>query len=200
VSSPERQTRSLRDFTGAGYDKGRGVAWQIAWLAVSGLITSRWWCPNRIRVAILRAFGARIGDGVVVRHRVRLHWPWKLTIGDNSWIGENAYILNLEPVRIGSDVCVSQEVFLCTGSHDAASPSFEYDNGPIVIEDGAWVCARATVLRGTTIGAGAIVGATALVTRDVPAGARVLAPRAVQIPATDDTDDTDHTDTRRGAT
>ncbi|GAA2064434.1 hypothetical protein GCM10009722_27270 [Williamsia deligens] len=65
---------------------------------------------------ILRAFGASIGHGVVFRHNVRVHWPWRLTIGDNSWIGEGAWILNLERVHIGDDVCISQDVLLCTGS------------------------------------------------------------------------------------
>lgn len=170
--------RRLGEFRGDGYDKGRPAPVQVAWLAVWGTIGSRWWCPAGLRVAILRAFGATVGEGVVVRHRVRIHWPWKLTVGDHTWIGEGAWILNLEPVTLGSDVCISQDVLLCTGSHDASSPTFEYDNAPIVVEDGAWVAARATVLRGVRIGAGAVVGATALVTRDVPAGARVLAPRA----------------------
>ena len=65
--------------------------------------------------------------------------------------------------------------FLCTGSHDAQSPSFEYDNGPITVEDGAWVAAQALILRGTTVGAGAVVGARAVVTKDVPPGQRVKA-------------------------
>lgn len=171
--------RHLAGFTGAGYERGRPVPVQVAWLLVSGLVVTRWWCPARVRVAVLRAFGARIGQGVLIRHGVRIHWPWKLTVGDNSWIGEGAYLLNLEPIAIGSDVCISQQAMLCTGSHDFRSPTFEYDNGPIIIEDGAWVAARATVLRGVTIGAGAVVGATALATKDVPPGAVVLAPRAV---------------------
>lgn len=168
----------LADFTGVGYDKGRSPAWQVAWLVVSGTVFTRWWCPARLRVAILRAFGATIGEGVLVRHRVRVHWPWKLTIGDHSWVGEEAWLLNLEPIVIGSDVCVSQGALLCTGSHDRHSPSFEFDNAPVRVEDGAWVAVRATVLRGVTVGAGAVVGAGALVTRDVPAGAVVLAPGA----------------------
>jgi putative colanic acid biosynthesis acetyltransferase WcaF len=168
--------RDLAGFTGAGYDKGRPGAVQVLWLLVSGILTTRWWCPMALRLSVLRMFGATIGDGVVVRHRVRIHWPWKLTVGDHSWIGEDVWILNLEPVRIGSHVCVSQGVLLCTGSHDRRSPTFEYDNAPIVVEDGAWVAARATVLRGVTVGADATIGACALVTRDVPAGATVLAP------------------------
>ena len=170
--------RALAGFTGAGYDKGRSGVVQVLWLFLSGVLTTRWWCPMGLRLAVLRMFGARIGDGVVLRHRVRVHWPWKLVVGDHSWIGEDTWILNLEPVTIGSNVCVSQGVLLCTGSHDRHSPTFEYDNAPIVVEDGAWVAARATVLRGVTIGADATVGACALVTRDVAPGATVLAPAA----------------------
>lgn len=170
--------RDLSGFTGAGYDKGRPVSWQIGWKLVSGLVVTRWWCPVRVRASILRAFGATIGSATVIRHEVKIHWPWKLTVGDHSWVGEGTWILNLEPVVIGKDVCISQDVFLCTGSHDHRSPTFEFDNAPITVEDGAWVAARATVLRGCTIGADAIVGACALVTQDVPASAVVLAPRA----------------------
>lgn len=170
--------RRLSGFTGHGYDKGRGPIWQAAWFFVSGLIVVRWWCPPALRIVILRAFGADIGRKVLIRHRVRIHWPWKLTVGDNSWIGEEAWILNLEQVTIGRDVCISQGVLLCTGSHDRLSPTFEFDNAPIVVEDGAWVAARATVLRGSRIGHDSVVGATALVAGTVPPGSLVAAPLA----------------------
>jgi putative colanic acid biosynthesis acetyltransferase WcaF len=172
---------NLAGFTGAGYDRGRSLPWQIAWLTVSGLIVMRWWCPTRVRISILRLFGAKIGTGVNLRHNVRIHWPWKLSIGDHSWIGEDTWILNLEPVVIGSHVCISQDVLLCTGSHDRRSPTFEFDNGPITIDDGAWVAARATVLRGSVIGRDAVIGATALVagTKVAPGGVMV-APVAVE--------------------
>ncbi len=173
--------RNLAGFTGAGYERGRSFPWQIAWLTVSGLIVMRWWCPTRVRISILRLFGAKIGTGVNLRHNVRIHWPWKLSIGDHSWIGEDTWILNLEPVVIGSHVCISQDVLLCTGSHDRRSPTFEFDNGPITIDDGAWVAARATVLRGSVIGRDAVIGATALVagTKVAPGGVMV-APVAVE--------------------
>lgn len=165
----------LAGFTGVGYDKGRNRAWQVAWMLVSDLVFVRWWCPRRFRVAILRAFGATIGENVLVRHRVRVHWPWKLAVGDNSWVGEEAWILNLERVTIGRDVCLSQGVLLCTGSHDRRSRTFDFDNAPIVIEDRAWIAARATVLRGVTVGTQALIGATALVTRSVAPGHVALA-------------------------
>lgn len=170
--------RSLSMFTGDGYHKGRPLATQALWVATSALIFTKWWCPNMLRIAILRLFGGNIGTGVIIRKNVRVHWPWKLSIGDHSWIGEDAWLLNLEPIRIESDVCVSQGALLCTGSHDATSPSFEFDNAPIMISKGAWVAARATVLRGVVVGPRSVVGATALVTRDVPAGAVVYPPRS----------------------
>jgi putative colanic acid biosynthesis acetyltransferase WcaF len=156
----QRTERRLAGFTGAGYDKGHSLAWQAAWFAVQQLVFVKWWFPARLRPPVLRAFGATVGRGVLIRHGVRVHWPWKLTIGDDSWIGEDAWLLNLEPITIGSDGCISQGAFLCTGSHNRRSPTFEFDNGPITIESGAWFAAQATVLRGTTVRKGAIVGAT----------------------------------------
>lgn len=174
--------RNLGAFTGAGYDKGRNILWQTAWNLVSSCVVTQWWCPAGLRATILRAFGASIGRNTNIRHHVRIHWPWKLAVGDRSWIGEQTWILNLEPVTIGADVCVSQDVFLCTGSHDRRSPSFEFDNAPITVGDGSWVAARAVVLRGTSIGADSVIGATALVTRDTAQGEVLLAPIALSTP------------------
>lgn len=172
---PEVPERSLAAFRGEGYDKGRPKAVQALWFALMNLVFMKWWCPAPLRVALLRAFGAQVGERVLVRHRVRVLWPWKLTVGDDCWIGEDVWLLNLEPIVLGRDVCLSQGAFLVTGSHDRRSPSFEYDNAPITVEAGAWVAARATVLRGVTVGAGATVGACALASRDVPPGALLAA-------------------------
>lgn len=161
--------RTLRNFSGAGYDKGRGWLWQALWFATQNLVFGAWWCPRRLRPIILRAFGAEVGERVFLRHRVRVLWPWKLSIGDDCWIGEDVWLLNLEPISIGRDVCLSQGALLCTGGHDRRSPTFEYDNGPIFIGDGAWVAARAMVLRGVTVEAAAVVGAGSVVREDVPA-------------------------------
>jgi putative colanic acid biosynthesis acetyltransferase WcaF len=99
-------------------------------------------------------------------------------MGDNSWIGTGAELYNIDDIVIGSDVAISQQSYLCTGSHDHRSPTFEFDNGPIVIEDGAWLCARTTVLRGVTIGANSVVGATALVSQDTPPDSIVRPPQS----------------------
>ena len=135
---------ALRDFTGAGYEKGRPWFVQLLWMIVSDALTNLWWCPNSLRVKVLRAFGAQIGNGVLIRYNVKIHWPWKLEIGDYSWLGEEAWILNLENVSIGSDCCISQQALICTGSDDSVR-----------------VATRATVLRGVTVGDGATIGAHA---------------------------------------
>jgi putative colanic acid biosynthesis acetyltransferase WcaF len=165
-SSVQQQTgapveRRLREFTGAGYDKGRNVLWQAAWFATMNLIFMKWWLPPRLRPVILRAFGASIGKRVLIRHRVRVQWPWKLTIGDDCWIGEGAWLMNLEPITIEHDVCVSQEALLCTGSHRPKDPAFEFDNGPISVGSGAWLTARSITLRNSVVRDHAIVPQTA---------------------------------------
>jgi putative colanic acid biosynthesis acetyltransferase WcaF len=173
--------RDLAAFDGAGYDKARPAAVQALWFAVQSTLFSAWFCPARLRVTLLRLFGAQIGERVFIRHRVRVLWPWKLRIGDDSWIGEGAWLLNLEPITVGTNVCLSQEAFLCTGSHDYADAAFGYRNAPITVEDGAWVAARATVLPGVTVGTCAVVAAGTVVSHDVapltlvgPGGTRPL--------------------------
>ena len=168
--------RSLAARRGKPYDKGRGFVAQALWVVVQGTVFTRVWCPNSMRIALLRRFGAHIGEGVLIRHRVRIQWPWKLTIGDNSWIGTDVDLYNLDHITLGNDVCISQHTYVCTGSHDRHSPTFAFDNAPIVLEDGVWLCARTTVLRGVTIGANSTVAATALVTRDVPPNSIVVPP------------------------
>lgn len=167
--------RSLRSFTQDGYDKGAPVWKQALWFAVMNLVFFRWWCPRGLRVRLLRAFGATVGDGVFIRHRVRVLWPWKLTIGDDCWIGEDVWILNLEPVTVEHDVCLSQGAMLCTGSHDRRRVDFAYRNKPITVCSGAWVAVRATVLAGVTVGRGAVVGAGAVASKDLEDGETLLA-------------------------
>lgn len=164
---------SLRTPNPEGYDKGRPVLVQALWFATQNLVFGAWWCPKGLRPRILRLFGAKVGSNVQIRHRVRVHWPWKLTIGSNVLVGEDVWLLNLEPIAIGSDVCLSQGAFLCTGSHRFDSPNFSFDNGPITIESGVWLAAQCLVLRGVTVGTGSIVGARAVVRANVPAGSRV---------------------------
>ena len=153
----------LRSHTGRNYDKGRSVVWQALWHACSHLLFQKWWFPARLRPAMLRAFGARIGDDVVIRQDVRVHWPWRLTVLGPAWIGQGAWIMNLADVLIEDNACVSQDAMLCTGSHDRRDPAFEHANAPIRLGSASWVCARAVLLPGTTVDAHVVVPAGAVV-------------------------------------
>ena len=157
-------TRSLENFEGSGYNKGRNVIWQIAWHFISHVFFQPFWMPMRFRPWILRLFGAEIGIGCRIRSRVKIHWPWKLSVGDHVWVGEGAWLLNLEEIKIGNSVCISQEAILCTGSHLVNSASFEFDNQAIEIEDGVWVCARAFIPRGSKIAENLVIPANSYYT------------------------------------
>lgn len=110
------------------------------------------------RVKLLRLFGASIGRNVIIKPRVRVKDPRNLIIDNNCWLGEGLWIDNLDKVSIGSNVCVSQSVYICTGSHDWTSNRFELVTKPILIHDCAWICARASLAPGTCIGVGAVIG------------------------------------------
>lgn len=108
-----------------------------------------------------------------VRRDVRIRFPWNLTIGERSTLGDGVTIWNLGPVSIGSDVVISQRAHLCAGTHDFRDPRMPLRTPPISVGDRAWVCAEAFIGPGVSVGAGAVVGARAVVVRDVPHGAVV---------------------------
>lgn len=150
-------------------DRGRPRWVEALWylLKCAFFLSSLPW-PSSMKRAILRAFGAKIGRGVYIKPRVNVHFPWKLVIGEHTWIGEEAFLLNLEPIVIGAHCCISQRAFLCTGNHDFTQPSMPYRNRGILVEDGAWVGAQVFVGPGVTIGAEAVIGAGSVVTKDQP--------------------------------
>lgn len=167
---PRMTVRDLSQFTTVGYDKGRPRVVQALWFAAMNLAFTPWFVPATFRCVLLRWFGAQVGERVFIRHGVRVLWPWKLSIGSDSWVGEGVWLLNLEPIELGDNVCLSQEAFLCTGSHDHRRPDFAYRNAPIRVGSGAWVGARAMLLPGVTVGQGAVVAAMTTVSRSVEPG------------------------------
>jgi putative colanic acid biosynthesis acetyltransferase WcaF len=112
---------------------------------------------SAFKVWILRCFGAQIGQQVRIKPEVRVKFPWRLSVGDYVWIGENAWLDNVAPIIIESHVCISQDVYLCTGNHDWSHPEFKLIPAPIHIEQGSWLAARAVVGPGVTVGRGAVL-------------------------------------------
>lgn len=151
------------------FTRGRPALVEALWLLVQAIFVSSFLPGSWHRRALLSLFGARIGARVVIKPGVRVKFPWRLSVGDHSWIGEHVWIDNLAPVAIGKDCCVSQDAYLCTGSHDWTAPGFDLITGPITLEPGAWVAARATVGPGVTLGRGAVLGLGGVATRDLDA-------------------------------
>jgi putative colanic acid biosynthesis acetyltransferase WcaF len=118
---------------------------------------------------VLRCFGAKIGAHVNMYPSTWIYFPWNLTVGDWSAIGEQAFIYNLGPVTLGEQVTISHRVQLCAGTHDYTRADLPLLKPPIVVGSQAWICADAFVGPGVTVGAGAIVGARAVVMKDVEA-------------------------------
>ena len=131
----------------------------VCWWLVQNLIFKAFWFPSKARVATLRIFGAKIGEHVLIRRGVRIHFPEKLKIGDNSWIGEDVWFINHEVIDIGSNVCISQSVLICSSSHDFRTSSLDYKHQMIKISDGAWICLRAIILAGGKVGVNSVVSA-----------------------------------------
>ncbi|MDD3182480.1 MAG: WcaF family extracellular polysaccharide biosynthesis acetyltransferase [Alphaproteobacteria bacterium] len=115
-----------------------------------------------------RLFGAQIGKNVLIRPRARATYPWKISIGDYSWIGDDVELYSLDEIHIGSNVVISQKAYLCTGSHDYKKMDFPLMTKPIVIEDQVWIALGSTIMPGLTIGKGAVIGAKSFVLCNVP--------------------------------
>jgi len=130
---------------------------------------------------VLRVFGAKVGQGVVVHPNIRIKFPWKLSVGDHCWIGRDVWIDNLDYVTLESDVCISQGAYLCTGSHDHKSETFELRTAPIILEHGAWVCCRATVLGGAILRRMSIVPANGVYSRNTEESGQLDGPSKTKL-------------------
>jgi putative colanic acid biosynthesis acetyltransferase WcaF len=167
-TSSRQATVDLSSYSSGGLDRGAGRLKEALWLIVSSLIFR--FCPvcvSGLKRFVLRAFGARIGQGVVIKPQVKITFPWKLEIGDHVWIGEEAWLLNLERIVIESNVCISQRAFLCTGNHDYKSQTFDLITEPIRVEQGAWLGAGSWVGPGVTIGSHAVLTAGSVATKSL---------------------------------
>ncbi|MGF6724879.1 putative colanic acid biosynthesis acetyltransferase WcaF [Paraburkholderia sp. GAS41] len=142
---------------------------EALWFVVEACLINNKLIPfSAVRVGVLRLFGAKIGPNCRFMHPLRVKAPWNLEVGANSWFGVDAWIYNQAPIRIGSNVCISQGTFLTTGSHDYAT-SMDLHVAPIVIEDGVWITSKCVVQMGVTIGRSALVTPLSVVHRSLEA-------------------------------
>jgi putative colanic acid biosynthesis acetyltransferase WcaF len=165
----EPRIQDLKTFRLPANFRGRsGPAVQLWWLVQATLFRASPQVMYGFRRWLLRCFGAQIGEGVIVRPSVKIPYPWKLKIGDHSWIGDDAVLYSFATITIGANAVISQKSYLCAGTHDYRSPGFDIQAFPIVIEDEVWVAADVFIAPGVTIGKGAVVGSRSSVFGNLP--------------------------------
>jgi putative colanic acid biosynthesis acetyltransferase WcaF len=170
MNRDENRSRvNLKDFdASSGLDRGAGKWKELSWYFVKMVFfLSAFPFPYAWKKRLLKIYGADVGRHVVIKPRVNIHMPWKLTIGNDVWIGEEVFILNFEKTIIGNDVCISQRTFLCCGNHDYRDSSMPYRNGPITLMDGCWVGAACFVGPDVSVGVDTVVVAGSVVTKSL---------------------------------
>lgn len=159
---------NLSNYDNSWYKTGGSSTKRILWYFANVLFIVNSFNPSsKIKVVLLRFFGAQIGKGVVIKPSVNIKYPWNLSIGDYTWIGENVWIDNLSQVTIGSNVCISQGAMLLCGNHNYKRPTFDLIVKPITIEDGAWVGAQSTVCPGVTMHSHSVLAVGSIASKDL---------------------------------
>jgi putative colanic acid biosynthesis acetyltransferase WcaF len=131
------------------------------------------------RLALI-LFGAKIGNRVLIRPGVKVTYPWNLTIGDYVWIGDDTVLYSVAEISIESHSVVSQEAYLCAGTHDYRDVSFRFVSAPIRIAGECWIGARAFIGPGVEIGRASVIGARSIVTENVDA-ATIVASKSAKL-------------------
>ena len=158
----------LSKYDNKTYQPGAGAIKRLGWYFTSVLFVNTYFFPiSFIKVFLLRLFGAKIGTSVNIKPKVNIKYPWRLVIGDYSWVGENVWIDNLDDVTIGNNVCLSQGSMLLCGNHDYKKDSFDLITGKIVLEDGVWIGAKAIVCPGVTCKNHSVLTTGSIATRNM---------------------------------
>jgi len=119
------------------------------------------------RSFLLRCFGSRLGPNCHIYPKARIWAPWNLVCGDVVAIADEVIVYNPSLITLGSHSTISQQAYLCGATHDYDMPEFPMVSSPISVGAYAWVCARAAVQPGVSVGDGAILGFGSIATRDL---------------------------------
>ena len=161
---------NLAVYNNSWYAVGAGTLKRFLWIYVSAVFFQNSFFPIiRLKVFLLRLFGANIGKGVVIKPGVQIKYPWKLKVGDHAWIGEGVWIDNLAFITIGAHSCISQGAYLLTGNHDYKKTTFDLMVQSIELEEGVWIGARSIVCPGVVCRSHAVLTAGSTATKNLEA-------------------------------
>ncbi|MEJ2673194.1 MAG: WcaF family extracellular polysaccharide biosynthesis acetyltransferase [Deltaproteobacteria bacterium] len=160
----------LDRFDRSGFDYGRSKFYVLIWFLCQETLFRFSPVPcHDFRRKLVKIFGCRVGKQVILHPRARLHYPWRIEIGDHSWIGDEVRLYSIAPIKIGEHTIISQKCFLCTAGHDYDDPHFKTTQAPITVGNGVWLAADVYVAPGVTIGDNTVIGARSSVFHDMPA-------------------------------
>jgi putative colanic acid biosynthesis acetyltransferase WcaF len=164
------KTTDLSVYTTGSFSTGAGPVKRLLWYLTNIVFFMNPLNPvSSLKIILLRTFGAKIGKGVVIKPSVNIKYPWKLSIGNYTWIGEKAWIDNLAPVHIGSHCCISQGAMLLCGNHNFSKTTFDLITKEIILEDGAWVGAQSVVCPGVICASHSVLAVNSVATRNLEA-------------------------------
>lgn len=138
----------------------------IMWYLVNNLYLNSCLPSNKIKISLLKIFGAKIGSNVIIKPYVKIKFPWKLYIGKNSWIGEGVWIDNIEFVIIKDNCCISQEVYFCTGNHNYKKKKFDLIAEKITIGKSCWIGAKSIIGPGINLRPNTFIKLGSIITRN----------------------------------
>lgn len=163
------KTQLHKNFNTGDFEIGASGLKQFFWYFTDVFFFRNKLIPvSGILVFLLRLFGSKIGKDVRIKPGIHIKYPWKLNIGDYSWLAD-CYIENLDQVIIGENCCISQQAMLMTGNHNYRKTSFDLITAPIILEDGAWVGAAAKVCPGVTLNSHAVLTMGSVATKNLDA-------------------------------
>lgn len=157
----------LNDYNNKWFNPGSRFKIFIWYFTNLFIIRNKFNPSSKVKKYFLRRFGASIGRGVVIKPGVNIKYPWLLSIGNYSWIGEDVWIDNLAEVNIGCNCCVSQGAMLLCGNHNFKKSSFDLIIKPIILEDGVWIGAQSTVCPGVTAKSHSILTVGSIITKNM---------------------------------
>ena len=148
-----------------------GPRWKVVlWFLTNSVFLNNYLpLPISLKVSILRLFGAKIGQNVVIKPAVNIKYPWLLQVGNYVWIGEQVWIDNLSELIIGNNVILSQGAMLLTGNHDYRRPTFDLTTRPITLDNGVWIGAKAVVCSGVRCQSHAVLAVNSVATHSLNA-------------------------------
>lgn len=159
----------LSKFNNSWFNPGGNPISRFLWYFLNAHVLKSAMPFMGIKIMLLKLFGAKIGKGLVIKPHVSIKYPWNLTIGNHVWIGENVWIDNLDSVTIGDHVCISQGALIMSGNHNYSKSTFDLMTKKIVIEDGAWICAKSIVCQGVIIGSHSVLGINSVASENLEA-------------------------------